>query len=131
MHPTNRSERRHQRERVIARRRFIWGVVWKGFTHDEFTNPLTFGRYVNDWSPYHWTPEWGRYAKWNLGCGCKGCHMEKYFDQKRKRRNARKASGSTTECRLVDRKIPSRLWKNNLADYLEDDADLKYYYIVG
>lgn len=34
--------------------------------------------------------EWSRYAKWNLACGSPGCHEEKYFGPKRKRREALK-----------------------------------------
>ena len=116
MHPTNRAERRYQRERVIAKRRFIWGTVWKGFSGNSFNNPLTFGRYVGVWRPYTWTPDWGRYAKWNLGCGCKGCHREKYYKEKRKRRLARNYSESTVQGRKGDRKVPSRLWKSTFTE---------------
>lgn len=102
-HPTNRAERRFERERIIARRRHIWGVVWKGFCGNSFNNPLTFGS-VDDWSPYQWTPDWGRYAKWNLGCGCKQCHRDKYYKCKSQRRSSRKLAMSQVECRVGDRK---------------------------
>jgi hypothetical protein len=101
MHPTNRAERRHQRERVIAARRFVQQVVWREL--ERYSNPIY---------PY-WPPftEWGRYAKWNLGCGCKGCHREKYYKAKSQRRKARKSAYSQVECRIGDR-IPLRLGRS-------------------
>jgi len=72
-HPRSRSERRHQRERALANRRFRWLYIWRS------------GR----WSRTG-TPDWGRYAKWNMGCGCMMCHSGKYFKEKRKRREALK-----------------------------------------
>lgn len=68
-HPSNRAERRHERNRVISNRRFIYEQVWRmqRFNKEPFT-------------------EWGKYSKWNLGWGCKQCHYLKYFGYKRKRR---------------------------------------------
>jgi hypothetical protein len=80
-HPTNRSERRHERNRIIAWRRFISQHIWRsrflgsGFGDDEFNT-------------------WGKYAKFNLGCGCIGCHAGKYFSDRRKRRDALNSSGN-------------------------------------
>ncbi len=88
MHPTNRAERRVQRERVIARRRFIHQSIWRDWS------------YLSDYTPF---TEWGRYAKWNLNCGCKGCHRDKYFGAQSRRRKARKSADSTAECRRGDR----------------------------
>jgi len=72
-HPSNRAERRHERERVIAARKFVWTNIWQAIKN----NP-------------DWAPAWGRYAKWNMNCGCMRCHSEKYFSAKRKRRDALK-----------------------------------------
>ena len=73
-HPYTRAERRHERERVIAARRFVWEHVWRnGLTNE-------------------WRPEWGRYSKWNLNCGCTRCHFMKYYKEKRKRRESLKQS---------------------------------------
>lgn len=82
MHPTTRAERRYQRERVIARRKFIHDHIWCRFGEQVHTDPD-----VNLWSYPPFT-EFGRYAKFNLGCGSPMCHMEKYFKYKRKRRRA-------------------------------------------
>jgi len=87
-HPLTRAERRHQRDRVIARRRFIYQHIWNAgaFGIQERTNPFHCGGrlYFPDF------PTWGRYAKWNLGCGSRLCHADKYFGRKRKRREALK-----------------------------------------
>lgn len=81
-HPRSRSQRRHQRERVMANRRFRWLVVWR----------------EERWSwNRQWTPDWGRYAKWNMNCGCMMCHAGKYFKEKRKRREALKRDAKEQE----------------------------------
>lgn len=72
-HPANRAERRHHRTRVIANRRFVYQHVWNMEGRFSYGEPFS---------------EWGRYAKWNLACGSPGCHREKYFGPKRKRREA-------------------------------------------
>jgi hypothetical protein len=113
MHPTNRAERRHQRERVIAARRFVHNKIWRRDNEQNGTNPFYYS-YRPDWA----FTEWGRYAKWNLGCGCMGCHREKYYDQKSMRRKARKAAMSPVECRVGDR-IVNRLSRTVVE--LEDD----------
>ena len=85
-HPSNRAERRHQRDRVIAARRFVTTTVWGGsYEIQNRTNPM-----VQRQRP---DLDWGRYAKWNLGCGSPGCHREKYFGPKRKRREALQHAG--------------------------------------
>lgn len=68
-HPTNRAERRNERKRIIAKRRFIYDYVWRSqrWNKERFSN-------------------WGKFAKWNMNCGCTLCHYEKYFKEKRKRR---------------------------------------------
>jgi hypothetical protein len=71
-HPSNRAERRHHRDRVVARRRFVYLHIWGMSKCDD------------DFS------EWGRYAKWNLNCGCRMCQGDKYFGMRRKRREALK-----------------------------------------
>ena len=85
-HPTNRAERRHHRDRVIAARRFIYQHIWgqSSYQTNSRTNPLECSFHIEQFS------EWGRYAKWNLNCGCRMCHYEKYFKEKRKRREALK-----------------------------------------
>lgn len=69
-HPNSRGERRAVRDSVIERRKFIWKLIW--------------------WRPEQWREEqqWGRFAKYNLGCGSKRCHYLKYFGPKRQRRRA-------------------------------------------
>lgn len=69
-HPTNRAERRHERQRIVNHRRFIR---------------------ING-SAYPWPEQiWGRYAEWNGNCGSMRCHEMKYFGHKRKRREALKS----------------------------------------
>jgi hypothetical protein len=69
----NRSERRAQRARVIARRRFIYTHVWNNRSD---------------------LPCFGRFAKFNLNCGCLMCHYDKYFSDRRKRRDQLKRATS-------------------------------------
>lgn len=78
----NRADRRHQRDRVVARRQSIVEHVWM--------MPCL---------------EPGRYHKWNLNCGSPRCHDAKYFGIKRKRRRGRNRSDSPAECRRLDRRI--------------------------
>jgi hypothetical protein len=74
-HPSNRAERRHERQRVIHHRKFIR---------------------VNG-SARSWPEQvWGQYAKWNGNCGSMRCHYLKYFGYKRKRREALKRAGNET-----------------------------------
>jgi hypothetical protein len=94
-HPHNRAERRHERTRVIARRRKVAETEW-GYND---------GDWLSRWNPYS---EWGRYAKFNGGCGCRLCHHVKYFGCKRKRRNARKISESAAEFRCRDKAISDK-----------------------
>jgi hypothetical protein len=68
-HSANRAERRHERLRIVARRRFMR---------------------VNGTSR-PWTEQlWARYSKWNGSCGSMMCHELKYFSHKRRRREALK-----------------------------------------
>ena len=71
-HPSNRAERRHERQRIINHRKFI-----------------RVNGYARGW------PEqvWGKYAEWNGNCGSMRCHYLKYFEYKRKRRDALKSKG--------------------------------------
>ena len=85
VHPTNRAERRHQRNRVIAIHR-------RKHLHHARTSPNAV------------EPAWGRYAKWNMNCGATMCHAAKYFKNKAKRRRARKSAASSAEARICDRK---------------------------
>ena len=96
-HPRTRAERRHERERVIARRRFIHDNIW--FQQQIHTDPEVIVGFLTPFT------EFGRYAKFNLGCGCKQCHSVKYFGQKRKRRRARRGSFSTAEFRRRNQTI--------------------------
>ena len=85
-HPKNRSERRHERERIIERRKFIIDAIWHALPHRQFE-------------------EEGRLAKYNLGCGCKMCHFAKYFSAKNKRRVALKEAESQAEFRGEDKSV--------------------------
>jgi hypothetical protein len=86
-HPTSRAERRHQRDRVIARRRKVAETEW-GYNN-------------GDWIARGWEPfvNWGVYAKWNGGCGSSMCHAAKYFKIAHKRREALHNSESQAEFR--------------------------------
>ncbi len=89
MHPKTRSERRHQRERIIAHRRFIHLHIWSSLDGYEFmkavANPRIDILYVFEiykdkiYLPEY--PEWGRYAKWNLICSCRGCRSRKNWEK--------------------------------------------------
>lgn len=75
-HPSNRAERRHERLRIIAHRRFI--------------------RISS--SSLRWPDQmWGQYSKWNGNCGSIRCHELKYFGHRRKRREALKHAGKDEE----------------------------------
>ncbi|HEX5426619.1 MAG TPA: hypothetical protein VFW94_24015 [Candidatus Acidoferrales bacterium] len=76
-HPSNRAERRHERLRIIAHRRFI-----------RVNGNTSWSRAM-----VQQEQEWQRYAKWNGNCGSMRCHFEKYFGYKRKRRDALKQAG--------------------------------------
>ena len=96
-HPTSRAERRHQRERIIARRRFVHQVIWRRGDEEWHEGKP---EYQKGWTPFN---EWGRYAKWNLNCGCSMCHGAKYYKLAHKRRLARENAESQAECRRGDR----------------------------
>ena len=85
-HPKNRSERRHERERIISKRKFIIDKVWQSLPHLQHE-------------------ESGRLAKYNLGCGCKICHYSKYYSAKNKRRKALKSAETQAEFRREDKTI--------------------------
>lgn len=90
MHPTNRAERRHQRNRVIAIHR-----------RKHLINSRSYLYRVEHFGE----PDWGYYAKWNMNCGATMCHAAKYFKNKARRRRARKTAGSPAEARVGDRKL--------------------------
>ena len=73
-HPSNRAERRHERQRIINHRRFI-----------RVNGSVSWSREMMEQEQ-----EWSRYAKWNGNCGSMRCHYLKYFGYKRKRREALK-----------------------------------------
>ena len=100
-HPSSRSERRHERERVIARRRFVYEVVWQMNQPPDVPvdSPLHRREHPLDWK----FTEWGRYAKFNLGCGCRMCHAAKHWGWKDARRRALKDSWSRAEHRGKDK----------------------------
>lgn len=79
-----RAERRHRREKVIAKRKFIATKIWRDFKEFPHEGSAFYKRVAGWYQPV----DFGRYAKFNLNCGCKGCHSEKYFKEKRKRRRA-------------------------------------------
>jgi hypothetical protein len=69
-HPRSLSEGRHNRWTIIARRRH---TILTFFTVDP-NNPED-------------NRAWFRCAKWNLNCGCRLCHCDKYDSSRRKRRD--------------------------------------------
>jgi hypothetical protein len=71
-HPRNREDRRAVRYGHIARRKYVILHIWSLYT-------------ISKGLPF---PEWGRYAKFNLNCGCRMCHENKYGKEKSKRRRA-------------------------------------------
>jgi hypothetical protein len=95
-HPKDRRERRAVRDVVIARRKFIVTQIWG---QDSYSKSSDFQR--------KWIAEmeWGKYAKFNLNCGCMMCHSPKYLSAKRKRRLALKFSESQAEFRHNDNAI--------------------------
>jgi len=82
----NRSERRHERERIISRRKFIIDKIWHALPHGQYEEP-------------------GRLSKFNLGCGCKMCHWYKFDESKSKRRKALKEAESQAEFRKEEKVI--------------------------
>src|SRR5271170_1045730 len=98
-HPTSRAERRHQRDRVIARRKFIAEHIWSHYNEVPHEGSPGYQQEPGWWSPV----EWGRYAKFNLNCGCTMCHGAKYFKCAHKRRKGRQTAESQAECRRVDK----------------------------
>ena len=85
-HPANRAERRRQRSRAIAKRRFqVEFVPNNPWRVQHRTNPLL--------GAYH-EPAWGKFAKWNLSCGSLMCHADKHFGARRKRRLALARAGN-------------------------------------
>jgi hypothetical protein len=95
-HPSNRQERRTVREGIISRRKFIVTRIWSCGSYS-----------IGSESNRKWLAEmqWGKYAKFNLNCGCRMCHSAKYLSDKRKRRNARKLAESQNEFRRHDKTI--------------------------
>ena len=73
-HPSNRAERRHERERVINHRKEM-----RTNAHGYLYDLQHFGE-----------PCWAQFSKWNGNCGSMRCHYLKYFGYKRKRREALK-----------------------------------------
>jgi hypothetical protein len=86
-HPSNRAERRHQRARIVARRRFSVESVPNNSSRTQYrTNPLVHRGTLS-------AQVWGKYAKWNLSCGSLMCHADKYFSARRQRREALRHAG--------------------------------------
>jgi hypothetical protein len=98
-HPTNRGERRAVREQQIARRKFIAKNIWRMYGREPHEGSPWYQQQSDWYEPF----EWGRYAKFNLGCGSKLCHAAKYYGSKDKRRRSLKASASTAEFRRRDK----------------------------
>jgi hypothetical protein len=83
-HPKSRAERRAVRDGHIARRKFIALNIWRDYDQVPHEGSAWYMQEPGWYQPM----EWGKYAKFNLGCGCKQCHYLKYFSEKRKRRRA-------------------------------------------
>jgi hypothetical protein len=98
-HPTSRAERRHQRERVIARRKFIATKIWSHYNEEPHEGSPFYQQQMGWYTP----TEWGRYAKFNLNCGCTMCHSAKYFASAHKRRKALRQSWTQAEFRRRDK----------------------------
>ena len=122
-HPTTRAERRHQRERVIAARRFIYQHIWHNVLHYEFdfmreiVNPCLDIYYLIEKYKSNYNLDekyqgyvpfaWGRYAKWNLICDphhCRlcGCARSEKKAENKKRRIALKHTDSDWEQQYED-----------------------------
>jgi hypothetical protein len=121
MHPYTRAERRHQRDRIIAYRRFIKQHVWNRFDSkiDEFlkeiANPLISMDHILDKGLNYPScanfedsiVEWGRYSKWNFTCDqyrCRLCSWTKSDGKKKskKRRIALKKAAADWEKDYTD-----------------------------
>jgi hypothetical protein len=87
-HPCNRAERRAVRDGKIARRKYIATRIWRDYDIVPHEGSPLYKQHPNWYQPI----EWGRFAKFNLNCGCMMCHSKKYFSEKRKRREALKQS---------------------------------------
>lgn len=95
-HPQTRGERRAVRDGVISRRKRIVTRIWSNGSYSR-TNA--------DHQKWLTEMEWGKYAKFNLNCGCKQCHSSKYLSAKRKRRRARQTAESPIDFRRKDNAI--------------------------
>jgi hypothetical protein len=73
----NRAERRARRANVISRRQLI------------YTHIMASGNQA--------LSEPGKFAKFNLNCGCLMCHFDKHFGDRRKRRELLKHATSEDE----------------------------------
>jgi hypothetical protein len=80
-HPQSRGERRLVRETCISRRKFIYEKVWRNnkIPHEGSSQ-------YKQQEGWYREPAWGRYAKFNLNCGCIMCHHEKWFECTKRRR---------------------------------------------
>jgi hypothetical protein len=92
-HPWSRAERRHQRDRIVARRRKTAEVMW-GYNNGAWL--------ARGWELY---TTWGIYAKWNGNCGCTMCHGAKYLSCKRRRRASLNMAFSQAEFRKRDKVV--------------------------
>jgi hypothetical protein len=115
-HPKTRAERRHQRERIIAARRFVYLHIWTQYGDRfkfmrEVINPLInieylFEKYRLMKIPFNHIdeyPDWGRYAKWNLNCSCRRCRGRKGWGRiSAQRRRKLKTADSDWELQYQD-----------------------------
>jgi len=115
-HPKNRAERRNQRERVIAARRFVYLHIWYQWQDKyqfmrEVSNPLINIEYVYEkyrltkipFSGVQEYPDWGKYAKWNLACTCRHCRRQKKWSrQTAKNRHKLKTTDADWELQYSD-----------------------------
>jgi hypothetical protein len=98
-HPSTRGERRAVREQYIRRRKFIATQIWNIASF--YRSPYEHERW---WGQLEWEPfEWGKYAKYNLNCGCMMCHSAKYFSNAHKRRKALRRAESQADFRRLDK----------------------------
>jgi hypothetical protein len=93
-HPRSRRERRAVREEIIQHRKWIVTRIWHRGSY-----------YSSNEREREWLRnfEWGKYAKYNLNCGCSMCHYSKYYSCKRRRRCALNRANSQAEFRRMDK----------------------------
>jgi hypothetical protein len=82
-HPQSRGERRFAREIYISRRKFIIQHIWYWSLNEI---PHEGSPWYQQQEGWYQEPIWGKYAKFNLNCGHKMCHSEKWFEAIKRRK---------------------------------------------